>query len=278
MLFGEALIASGLEDYETGISTLTFMTGLITLIMAIFRLERLTSFIPPCALSAFTTTAAFLIGTSQVKYMLGLHFKADGFVQTWIAVFRNIHDVNVPTLLISLTGVLFLKSCKKAVRKWGGGSIPDPSAIVLVLSTTLISFLCDLESSGVDVVGVAPTGISVSAPNLHLVPRFASSAFTIAVINYVLSTSIAKSMASKSETAKFDSAQELRALSGVNLIGSFFGSFVAGGSFSGSAIIASMNGDSMMHNFVNAAAMFVVIMLLLPLLASLPKAVRVVRA
>ena len=102
LLFGEALIASGLEDYETGISTLTFLTGLITLIMAIFRLERLTSFIPPCALSAFTTTAAFLIGTSQVKYMLGLHFKADGFVQTWIAVFRNIHDVNVPTLLISL--------------------------------------------------------------------------------------------------------------------------------------------------------------------------------
>ena len=80
-------------------------------------------------------------------------------------------------------------------------------------------------------------------------------------------------MASKSEAAQFDSAQELRALSGVNLIGSFFGAFVAGGSFSGSAIISSMNGDSMMHNFVNAAAMFVVIMVLLPLLASLPKAV-----
>ena len=117
LLFGEALIASKLEDYETGISTLTFMTGVITLIMAIFRLERLTSFIPPCALSAFTTTAAFLIGTSQVKYMLGLHFKADGFVQTWIAVFRNIQHVNIPTLLISLIGVLFLKFCKKAVRK-----------------------------------------------------------------------------------------------------------------------------------------------------------------
>ena len=31
--------------------------------------------------------------------------------------------------------------------------MPDPSAIVLVLSTTLISSLCDLENSGVDVVG-----------------------------------------------------------------------------------------------------------------------------
>ena len=274
LLFGEALIASGLEDYESGISTLTFLTGLITLVMAIFRLERLTSFIPPCALSAFTTTAAFLIGTSQVKYMLGLHFKADGFVQTWTAVFQNISDVNVPTLIISIVGVLFLKFCKKAVRKWGG-SMPDPSAIVLVLSCTLISALCDLKNSGVDVVGTAPTGIVLSAPNLTLFPTFISSAVTIAVINYVLATSIAKSMASKSETAQFDASQELRALSGVNLVGSFFGAFVGGGSFSGSAIIASMNGDTMMHNFVNSAAMFVVVMVLLPLLASLPKAVSI---
>ena len=60
--------------------------------------------------------------------------------------------------------------------------------------------------------GKAPTGIVVSAPNLNLVPRFISSAITIAVINYVLATSIAKSMASKSEAAQFDSATALHVL------------------------------------------------------------------
>ena len=43
-------------------------------------------------IAGFTTAASFTTMTSQVKSLLGLKFEADGFIDTWKAVFEHINE------------------------------------------------------------------------------------------------------------------------------------------------------------------------------------------
>lgn len=52
-------------------------------------------FIAAPVIAGFTTAAAITIGTSQVKSLLGLKFDADGFVDTWDAVFKHIGETRI---------------------------------------------------------------------------------------------------------------------------------------------------------------------------------------
>ena len=107
LLFGDSLInhVGDESKFEAVHSMLTMYIAVFTAIMGIFRLDELLRCISPVALAAFTTTAAFLIATSQMKYMLGLHIKSGGFVQTYIAIFSHIGETNVATLIVGVCSV-----------------------------------------------------------------------------------------------------------------------------------------------------------------------------
>ena len=66
--------------------------------------------------------------------------------------------------------------------------------------------------------------------------------------------------------------EELLALTLVNFSGSFFQTFVAGGSFSGSALIMSYEATSLIHNFVNSFIMLLILVAMTAVIEPLPKA------
>lgn len=47
-------------------------------------------FIAAPVVAGFTSAAAFTISTTQIEALLGLKFDDEGFINTWIAVFRDI--------------------------------------------------------------------------------------------------------------------------------------------------------------------------------------------
>lgn len=80
----------------------------------------LVEFIAAPVIAGFTTAAAFTIGTSQVKSLLGLKFEAEGFVNTWAAVFEHIGETSlwdavmgfsciVCLLLLRVSNIMLLK-------------------------------------------------------------------------------------------------------------------------------------------------------------------------
>eukprot|EP00510_Aplanochytrium_minuta_P004347 CAMPEP_0184018024 /NCGR_PEP_ID=MMETSP0954-20121128/7894_1 /TAXON_ID=627963 /ORGANISM="Aplanochytrium sp, Strain PBS07" /LENGTH=797 /DNA_ID=CAMNT_0026299389 /DNA_START=128 /DNA_END=2521 /DNA_ORIENTATION=- len=280
LLFGEALLGTGLsEDEFTRVGPmLTLYVALATAAMGLLRLDRLLRFISPVALSAFTTTAAFLIGTTQMKFMFGLNIKVSGFVQTYVEIFKNIKDTNLATFGLGIASIAFLFTSKILTRKYGSKyKVPDPGALLLVLVSVGLVKLLDLDSKyGVDVVGTTPSGFpsfrspweSFSSSSVHT--KLIVDALLIAAINYILAMAIAKSFAEKCNKV-LNTSQELLALSCANLAGSFFGSFVAGGSFSGSALISAFNASSLIHNFVNSMVMMCILLWLTPVIELLPK-------
>lgn len=56
----------------------------------------------------FTTAAAIQIASSQIKGLLGLTGKADGFLGAWISVFKNIHQIRLWDSVLGITSIIAL--------------------------------------------------------------------------------------------------------------------------------------------------------------------------
>jgi len=128
---------------------------------------------------------------------------------------------------------------------------------------------------GGDVVGNIPAGLpSFKLPTLTLDAIFSllSAAFIVALVAFMESISMAKAMATKSKQ-KIDPNQELIGQGLANIGGSFFQSYPACGSFTGSAInlqAGAKTGFAMVFNGIFVA---VTLLFLTSYLYHLPKAV-----
>ncbi len=74
--------------------TLTFLAGVFQLLFGLARLGSLVNFVSHTVVVGFTTGAAILIATSQLKYVLGFHIpRGESFIHTWMDMFQQIHDI-----------------------------------------------------------------------------------------------------------------------------------------------------------------------------------------
>ena len=65
-------------------------------------------FIAAPVIAGFTSAAAFTIATTQIKALLGLTFTDDGFVNTWIAVFRDIEQTRTWDAVLGFSSIAVL--------------------------------------------------------------------------------------------------------------------------------------------------------------------------
>ncbi|ALC38932.1 CG9702 [Drosophila busckii] len=72
---------------------LTFVTGIIELIMAVFKLGCLVEFVSGPVSAGFTSAVALIVCTSQMKYILGVNSDGASFLQRWISMFKDIGNI-----------------------------------------------------------------------------------------------------------------------------------------------------------------------------------------
>ncbi|XP_037956543.1 sodium-independent sulfate anion transporter-like isoform X1 [Teleopsis dalmanni] len=87
---------------------LTFITGIIEIFMAIFKLGFLVEFVSGPVSAGFTSAVALIISTSQIKSMLGVKSGGTTFLERWITIIRNIRNIRVPDTLLGISCVLIL--------------------------------------------------------------------------------------------------------------------------------------------------------------------------
>nr|XP_053638568.1 sodium-independent sulfate anion transporter-like [Cherax quadricarinatus] len=87
---------------------LTFMAGIIELVAGIINLGFVINFISVPVISGFTSAAAIIIASSQLKLLFGLRLKTKGLINTWIKVFSNIQDRRWQDLTLGLTCIVVL--------------------------------------------------------------------------------------------------------------------------------------------------------------------------
>ncbi|HIG36665.1 MAG TPA: SulP family inorganic anion transporter [Oceanospirillaceae bacterium] len=109
----------GSASYIALVLSLTLMAGLFQLVLSLARMGTLVNFVSHSVVVGFTSGAAVVIATSQIKNSLGLDLASSGnFIVNWIAVSKNITATHLPSLVITLITLTTLIGVKRWRKKW----------------------------------------------------------------------------------------------------------------------------------------------------------------
>lgn len=275
--------AQGTADYVSAAIVLALLSGLFLVVMGFLKLGFVTNFLSHSVISGFISASGILIGVSQLKHILGTTAHGDTLVELVPSLLGHVSDAHLLTVMIGLSVILFLwatrRFAKAALNKL---AFSDKSASMLtktapifgVLLSLAVVYFFNLDQRNVKVVGDIPSGLPVftfTLPSLELVRLLAFPALMIAIIGYIESISVGKTLASK-RREKVKPDQELIALGSANLASGFSGGFPVTGGFSRSVVNFDAGAATQMASILAAIGIALASLFLTPILYYLPKA------
>ena len=277
------LAAQGTPEYIAAALTLAFLSGLMLLLLGVFRLGFLGNFLSHPVIAGFITATGMIIAASQLKHILGINAHGHNLYELLGSIFTHLSEINVITLIIGVSATAFLfwvrKGLKPLLLSFGlskkaadVGAKTGPVAAVAV--TTFVTWLFGLDQYGVSVVGEVPQGLpplTFPSFSLDLWSSLFGSALLITVIGFVESISVAQTLAAK-KRQRIDPDQELIGLGAANLGASFTGGFPVTGGFSRSVVNFDAGAETPAAGILTAAGLLLASLLLTPLVYYLPKA------
>ena len=270
-------------DYIAAAITLAFLSGLILLVMGVFRLGFLANFLSHPVIAGFITASGLLIATSQLKHILGIEAHGHSLVDLFGSLFAHLGQTNLITLAIGAASVAFLfwvrKGLKPLLMSLGlgdrlAGSLAKAGPVGAVVVTTLISWGFDLRSKGVAIVGDVPQGLpplTMPSFDADLWASLFGSALLISIIGFVESISVAQTLAAK-KRQRIVPDQELVGLGASNIAAAVSGGYPVTGGFARSVVNFDAGAETPAAGAFTAIGILLAAMFLTPLLYFLPKA------
>ena len=188
------------------VHALALLCGLFSIALGLLRLGNITQLLSHEVLAGFTTAAAIIIGSSQVKYVLGVQVGRHHYpIGTLVEVLSKVPSANVVEVSVAAVSFVVLISLKVWRKRH-----PDPppgadppstlfkvlallarfSALVVVGMGSIIAGILTANGVDVKIVGKQPTGIpapSVVLANpavLSRLPELILPSFAIALIGF----------------------------------------------------------------------------------------------
>jgi sulfate permease, SulP family len=262
------LADEGTAAYLGAAALLALMVGVLHLVLGFGRLGFIVNFLSHSVLVGFTAAAAIVIGLSQVKHLLGVSIpRGDSVADTVLELGRALDEVNSTSLALGLTSVVVLLVLK---RYWRA----VPGALVVVVASTAVVALFDLEARGVATVGQIPGALPTFVmPELEggLVRSLMATAAIITLVGFMESVAVAKVYARRNRY-DIDPNQELIGLGMSNVSAGLFGGYPVTGGFSRTAVNASAGARTPLASIVTAVLVVITLAVLTPLFNSLPQA------
>lgn len=283
------LAEPGTADYAEKVYFMSFLVGIIFIIMGLLRLGFVVNFFSKPVLSAFISASALIIASEQVKYLLGVSFPRQAqFYGTVYQLLRHMNRAHLLTLEVGLVALALLFVCRRLKRR-----LPYLEGPVIAVGLgTLCAWLFDWEARGIRLVGAIPSGFPSpllpipSAPDFpieegtnvvgeifeyyyHYTVELFPVALALALVGYMSSVSIATKVADMKKY-EIDPSQELIALGLANFVGSFFSSFPGAGSLSRTMVNAQAGANSPLASAFGVGVILLVIFFFTPIFYFLP--------
>jgi len=271
-------------NYSEVVVQLSVMTGLILIGLRVINFGSVVSFLSHAVITGFISAAAILIISNQVSVLMGLPSSADTrFFGIMMHLLTELSATNYLVSLISLAALLLLVFCRTRLgalisrsgmpESWSESMVKSAPMYVVILGI-LVTQVFYLYGQ-VPIVGEIPS----SLPDLGLIwisfeaiKTLAPSAFVIALVVFMESTSIGTALASKSRD-RIDANQELIGLGVANIGSSLAGAFPVAGSFARSAVNFSSGAVTPVASLITAALVLLTILVFAPVFYGLPKGV-----
>lgn len=264
-------IGQGVETIVVYSALLAIMIGIFQLSLGLLKLGVLVDFLSHPVVIGFTNAGALIIGSSQVPKLFGLNVKADQFDHhyefLW-AILAALPKTQLITLLMAAVALGMLLTLRKYFPR-------QPSVLITVVTTTLLSWALGYQAAGGSVVGTIPQGLPSlslpSIPTMQTLGALATSAMIIGLLGFVEAISIAKAMAAQTRQ-RLSANQELVGQGLANISAGLFSGYAVSGSFSRSAVNFAAGAVTGFSSVVTGMLVAITLLFLTPLLFHLPQA------
>ncbi|XP_014346537.1 solute carrier family 26 member 9-like [Latimeria chalumnae] len=271
---------AAMEEARMRISgTLTCLTAIIQLALGFMQFGFITIYLSEAFVRGFMTAAGLQILISVFKYIFGVTVPPFNgplaTIYTLIDTFGQIPQTNVASFIIALVCCVVLFIVKELNLRYKHKiRFPIPIEIIVVIIATAISGSFNFpEKYHIDIVGSIPLGLPAPhLPQVHLWGRMIGTAFSLAIVGYVVNVAMGRTLALK-YGYNIDSNQEMLALGFGNLFGSFFKIHVICCALSVTLAVDGAGGTSQIASFFVMLVVLITLVSLGAYLEPLPKAV-----
>ena len=277
------IVEQGSVGYAAAALSLAALSGVMLLIMGVFRLGFIANFLSHPVIAGFITASGIIIAASQLKHILGIDAHGHNLFELVTSLVKHVTETNLITAAIGIFAVVSLFWMRKGLKplllkRQVKPSLADllvkAGPVLVVVVTTLLTWGFNLTEQGVKVVGDVPQSLPpLTFPSLSptLMGQLLLPAFLISIIGFVESVSVAQTLAAK-KRQRIDPNQELIGLGAANIGASLTGGFPVTGGFSRSVVNFDAGAETPAAGAYTAVGLAIAAVALTPLIYFLPKA------
>ena len=220
--------------YVQLVITLAFMVGVWQLLLALARAGKLIDYVSHTVIVGFTAGAAVLIVNSQMRNFFGIDITRGASVaQTLIELAANIGQVQIVAVVVG--GLTLL-----AALLWQPLNRVVPAMLIAVVVGSLVAAFArwvdpTLTIKTVDALPGALPPLSMPDLSLDTLKMLLIPSIAMTLLALAEAVSIAQALARRGNVA-LDGNQEFLGQGLANVVGSFFSSYPASGSFNRSGV------------------------------------------
>jgi sulfate permease, SulP family len=275
------LALQGTAEYAAAAIVLAFLSGLMLVLMGVFRLGFIANFLSHPVIAGFITASGILIAASQLRHVLGIPGGGHTLVEIAESLWANIGATNPITLAIGAAAIAFLfwvrKGLKPLLIRAGlrprlADILAKAGPVAAVAVTTLAVWGLGLHERGVAIVGSVPQGLppfTLPSFDLDIWFALAGSAALISIIGFVESVSVAQTLAAK-KRQRIVPDQELVGLGASNIASAISGGYPVTGGFARSVVNFDAGAETPAAGAFTAVGILLAALLLTPLIHFLP--------
>lgn len=268
-LVGLAVIAS--TEYIAYAGILAIMTAALLILARVAKLGFIADFLSRTVLVGFLTGVGIQVAIGQISGMLGIAGGGAGVINVLLTDINQLRQTNLVALAISICVMAIIMGCRRISRKL-------PGALIAVIGAILVSYLVNLPSYGVTVLGAVPGGLpKIGFPagitiNTGIIEKLLPIAFSMFIVILAQSAATSRAYAARYGES-FNENTDLVGLGLANIGAGLSSTFVVNGSPTKTQMVDSAGGQSQLASLTTSFIVLIVLLFLTKPLAYMPEAV-----
>ncbi len=261
---------SGDEDAVALVAAITLVTGVLFLLLALFKMGWISQFLSKAVITGFLFGAAIEVVIGELSKITGTSAEGSNVWQKLFSWIQSLPDTDGTTLLVGLVSLVVIFGLRFVAPR-------VPGALVLVIAGLIASAAFGLGARGLSMVGDVPRGLpSLALPDLKFVTENLAVILTAAVglllIGFSQSAGDARAFAAKHKYL-VDINQESVAQGMSNVGSGLVQGIPVSTSLSASSLNDTSGAKTPVASLATGALIILTLLFLAPLFSGLPKAV-----
>jgi len=261
---------TGLQDVASFVATITLASGVLFLLLAVFKMGWIAQFLSRAVVTGFLFGAAIDVVIGELPKLTGTDVSGANPIQELRSWFSSLGSVSWATVVVGVVSLVVVFGLRAVAPR-------IPGALVLVVGGLLASWIFDLGAHGVALVGEVPRGLpTVKPPEWHLVSAHTSTiaiaAVALALIGFSQTAGDSRSFAAKHRD-RIDINQESVAQGMSNMGAGLFQGMPVSTSLSASSLNDHSGARSGLASLTSGVIVLLTLLVLAPVFSKLPKPV-----